>query len=130
MIRALKVALIVWGVLHILLGLALIVAPYQAASMMGFAELADFGVYIAALWGASLIAASVWLIAAGRDPLRHITWVKFVILLSILGLVVQLYSIVRGAADFSQAGTGIIIDAVFAAAFLVFYPWRAVRSAK
>jgi hypothetical protein len=98
--------------------------------MMGFGEIADFGVYIAGLWGASLLAASIWIIMAGRDPLRHITWVKFVILLSILGLVVQLYSVIQGAVDFSQAGVGIIEDAVFAVAFLAFYPWRAVRSSQ
>ena len=127
MIRGLRVVLIVWGAIHILLGLALIVTPYQAASMMGFGEIADFGVYVAPLWGAALIAASVWLIVAGRDPLRHISWVKFVILLSILGLVVQLYSVMQGTVDFSQAGVGIIEDAVFAVAFLALYPYRAAR---
>ena len=127
MIRALKVVLIVYGVINILLGLAFILAPYQAASLMGFGEIADLGVYVGALYGATAIAASVWLIAAGRDPLRHITWVKFAILWSILLAVAGLYLVVRGAVDFSQAGVGIIIDAVFAAAFLVFYPWRAAR---
>ena len=124
MIRALKVTLIVWGVKHILLGLALIVAPHQTASMMGFMEVASAGVYLGGLWGAGLLAASVWLIAAARDPLRNIAWVKFVILLSLLGLVVQLYSVIVGAVGFSQAGVGIIQDAIFAAAFLAFYPYR------
>ncbi len=128
MIRGLKVALVVWGVVHILLGLALIITPYQVGSMFGFGEIAGYVPYIMALWGAGFIAASVWVIAAGRDPLRHISWVKFVILLSILGLVVQLYSIVQGAADFSQAGVGIIEDAVFAAVFLALYPYRAARA--
>ncbi len=127
MILGLKVALIVWGVIHALLGLVVVVAPSQTAIMMGFGEITGFGLYIAPLWGTALIAASVWIIAAGRDPLRHIAWVKFVILLSLLGLVVQLYSVVQGAVDFSQAGVGIIEDAVFAAAFLAFYPYRAVR---
>ncbi len=127
MLKALKVTMIVWGVIHILLGLVLIVAPHQAASMMGFGEIAGFGMYVATLWGAALLAASIWIIVAGRNPLRHITWVKFVILLSLLGLVVQLYSVLQGAVDFSQAGVGIIEDAVFAAAFLIFYPWRAAR---
>ncbi len=127
MIRGLKLALIVWGAIHILLGLAFVVAPYQAAGLMGFGEIADFGVYIAALCGVLFIAISVWVIIAGRDPLRHITWVKFVILLSILGLVVQLYSVVQGAVDFSQAGVGIIEDAVFPVVYLVQYPYRAAR---
>ena len=127
MIRALKVTLIAWGVVHILLGLALIIAPHQTAGMMGFAEVADAGVYVSGLWGAGLLAASVWLIIAAQDPLRHIAWVKFVILLSLLGLVVQLYSVIQGGIGFSQAVVGIIADTVFAAAFLVFYPYRAAR---
>ena len=71
MIRPLKVALIVWGVIHILLGLALIVAPHQTASMMGFAKVADAGVYTAALCGAAFIAASVWVIVAGLIHMSH-----------------------------------------------------------
>ena len=130
MIRGLKIALIVYGVIGILLGLALLVAPYQVASMFGFGEIADYVPYYMALLGISFIAPSFWLIVAGRDPLRHITWVKFAILWSILGLVAGLYSIAKGAVDFSQAGPGIIIDAVFAVAFLVLYPYRATRSSE
>lgn len=127
MIRALKVAIIVFGVIHILLGLALIFAPYQTASMLGFSEIAAPAVYIAALCGLTFIAASVWLIVAGRDPLRHLIWVKFAISWTLLGVVVQLYLVAQGVVNFSQAGPGIIIDAVFAVAFLAFYPYRAAR---
>lgn len=127
MIRALKVAIIVFGVIHILLGLALIFAPYQTSSVLGFGEIAASAVYIAALCGLTFIAASVWLIAAGRDPLRHLIWVKFAISWTLLGVVVQLYLVAQGVVNFSQAGPGIIIDAVFAVAFLAFYPYRAAR---
>ena len=124
MIRGLKIALIVYGVIHILLGLALAVAPYQAASMFGLGEIADYVPYLTALLGGCFIAVSVWFIVAGLDPLRHICLVKLAILWSSLGVVMGLYSILRGAVDFSQAGTGIILDAVFATAFLAFYPYR------
>lgn len=128
MIRALKVAIIVFGVRHILLGLALIFAPHQTASMLGSGEIAASAVYIAALCGLTFIAASVWLIVAGRDPLRHLIWVKFAISWALLGVVVQSYLVAQGVVNFSQAGLGIIIDAVFAVAFLAFYPYRAARS--
>ena len=118
MIRALKVALILYGVISILLGLLLVVVPEQSAKMWGFEKITGFGVYVAALCGISFIAPSVYLIVAARDPLRHINWVKFAILWAILAVVAGLCSIIRGAADFSQAGTGIIIDSVFAVAFL------------
>ncbi len=133
MIRALKIALIVLGVRNILLGLAFIVIPQLFANIWdsniwGFGEIADYVPYIMGILGISLIAPSVWLIAAARDPLSHITWVKFGILWMILAVVVQLYSVIQGGVDFSQVRIGIISDAVFAAAFLVFYPWRAARS--
>ena len=133
MIRGLKVALILFGVISILSGLAHIIAPYQLASMIGFGEIPDVCrpvAYVMAMVGISFIAPGVWLIVAGRDPLRHITWVKFAILWSLLGVVAGVYSILQGAVNFSQAGPGIILDGVFAAAFLVFYPWRAARSSR
>jgi hypothetical protein len=130
MIRGLKVLLIVLGVIHIFEGLVVILAPQLFANIWGVGEMeiADYVRYIMALLGISLIAPAVWLIAAARDPLRHITWVKYAMLMSILGVVVQLYLVVKGTVDFSQAATGIVIGAVFAAAFLILYPYRAARS--
>lgn len=127
MIRALKVALIVFGVRNILVGLAFIVAPQFFVNIWGVGEIADYVPYIMGALGISLIAPSVWLIAAARDPLRHITWVKFGILWMTLAVVVQLYSVIQGGVDFSQVRIGIVTDAVFAAALLALYPWRAAR---
>ena len=124
MIRGLKIALIVYGAILILFGLAFIIAPYQAASMSGLGEIATYVPYFMASLGGCFIAVSVWFIVAGLDPLRHTSLVKLAILWSILGVVTGSYSIVRGAVDFSQAGMGIILDAVFAVAFLALYPYR------
>jgi hypothetical protein len=128
MIRALKVVLIVFGVVEILLGLLLVIIPNQAASMAGVSEVSGYLMYTMASLGMCIIAPSVFLVVAARDPLRHINWVKFAILWCILGVVGGLYSIVRGDADFSHVGMQIIMDAVFAVLFLVFYPWRAKPS--
>ena len=91
MIRGLKVALILFGAISILSGLAHIIVPYQLASMVGFGEIADYVPYLMAMVGICFIAPGVWLIVAGRDPLQHITWVKFAILWSILAVVAGLY---------------------------------------
>ena len=128
MIRGLKVALILYGVIGILFGLAFIFVPYELGSMFGFEEGPEYVPHFLALLGVCFIAPAVFLIAAARDPLRHISWVKFAILWTILAVVAGLYSIVKGYVDFGQAGMGIILDAVFAVAFLVLYPWRAARS--
>ena len=128
MLKALKVALILYGVIVILLGLLVLFAPEQAAVMFGFEEISDLGVYLAGMLGTSWITAGILLIVAGRDPSRHIVLVKFAIIFSLLAVIAGLYSIVRGAVDFGQAGVGIIIDAIFAAAFLAFYPYRPTRA--
>ena len=127
MIRALKVVLIVFGVVEILLGLLLVIIPNQAASMAGVSEVSGYLIYTMASLGMCLIAPGVFLIVAARNPLRHINWVKFAILWCILGVVGGLYSIVGGALDFSHVGMQIIMDAVFALVFLALYPYRMAK---
>ena len=126
MLKALKVTMIVYGVETILLGLAFIFIPRQFGEMMGYpAEWPEYLLFVLAGLGVCLIAPSVFLIAAARDPIRHIYWVKFAILWAILIVVFDLYSvIIQGYVDFGKAGMGIILNAVFLVAFLVFYPWR------
>lgn len=128
MLKALKVTMIVWGILGILFGLAFIFIPQQLGDMYGFEHGAVSTLYLLGLLGIAWIAASVFLIAAARDPLRHIYWVKFAILGCLLSLAIAIYSLARGFVNFSQARIDIIMYAVFAAAFLVFYPWRKTSS--
>ena len=132
-LRGLKIALIVYGAIGILVGLALIIAPNQLSIMMGIGEIPDVcspAMYTMAIVGISFIAAGVFLIVAGRDPLRHINWVKFAILWAILAVVAGFYSIIQDYVDFSQIGMTIILDGVFAVAFLALYPYRLARSAE
>ncbi len=124
MIRGLKIALIGYGVMHIFLGFAFIIAPKQIGSLFGFGEITGYVPYIMAMLGGGFIAVSFLLTVTGLNPLEHIGGVKFAILWSILGVITQLYSILQGAVNFSQAGMGIISDAVFAIAFLALYPYR------
>ena len=128
MLKALKVTMIVYGALGILFGLAYIFIPLELGDMFGYEQGPEYVAAFLAVLGVSFIAPCVFLIAAARDPLRHIYWVKFAILFAILMAVIELYSFIRGYLDFSQAGMGIILHAVFAVAFLVLYPWRAARS--
>ena len=128
MIKALKVSMIVYGVVGILFGLAYIFVPRQLGAMFGHEQGPEYVAALCASLGVSFIAASVFLIAAARDPLLHIYWVKFAILFAILMVVAEIYSVITGYIDLGQAVMGIVLHAVFATAFLAFYPWRAARS--
>ncbi len=122
--RNLKAALVLFGAIHMVQGLFLIIDPDRVASLYGFGELATYVPYIFAILGATFIAAGVWFITTGLDPLQNITGVKLAILWSALLLIIQLYSVAQGYVDFGQAWLGIDEMAIFAVAFLIFYPYR------
>ena len=128
MIKPLKVTMIVYAVIGILFGLAFIFVPRQLYAMFGQDAPSASTSALAVSLGASFVAACIFLIIAARDPLKHILWVKYAIVFAILALAAHLYSVILGYINFSQAIMDIIIHAVFAAAFLAFYPWRAARS--
>jgi len=124
MLKALKVTLIIYGVVEILFGLGFTFFMREMGGMLGFESAPDQTLYAGALLGLTVITVSAFLIAAARDPLRHISWVKFAILWGISGLIAGLYAVIRNYVDFGQAGMGIIWDAVVIVALLIFYPWR------
>ena len=128
MIKALKVTMVVYAALGILVGLAYVFVPRQLGAMFGYEAGPASVAALAAALGVSFISACIFLIIAARDPLKHILWVKYAIVFAILMLAATLYSLILGHINFSQAGIDIVIHAVFAAALLAFYPWRAARS--
>ena len=129
MVKALKVVMIVYGVVLILLGLASIIMPDKGAELTGFGEIADYTKWYMAVLGAGFIAAGIWIIVAGRNPLRNIIWVKYVITLPILLLVTNIYSIFKGYVDFGQVSAHIVGDIVFAILFLIFTPGASKKAA-
>jgi hypothetical protein len=127
MIKGLKVAMIIWAVIAILVGLAYILLPHQLGEMGGFEKAPEWVLYILALLGVCYIATGAFVIRAARDPIKHIMWVQFAIAVALLIAVVAVYSIARGLVTFSQEGGPLLINAIFAVAFLVLYPWRAAK---
>lgn len=119
----LKAALIIFGAIHLAQGIVLIVVPDRVTDMSGFENLAS-SEYFLAIIGAAFISAGVWFALTGLDPLRNINGVRFAILWASLILVIQLFSLGRGYVDFDQIWFGVVGNAVFTAAFLIFYPYR------
>jgi hypothetical protein len=129
-IRALKVILVIFGVVEIVGGLLLSAFPENAASMSGVNEVSGYLKYTMASLGISLIIASVFIIIAAWDPLRHINWVRFAIVWCIFGALAGLVSVIMGYVEFNHAGMQIIMDAAFAVIFLIFYPYRKAKEVK
>ena len=129
MLKALKVTMYVIGVVGILFGLAFIFAGEPLGEMMGFETGGDLGYlpYFTTSLGGLFVVGSFFIIIAARDPIKHILWVKYAIAWSLVGLVLDLYSAIMEYVTFSEAMSGIIIGAVFAAALLIFYPYKAAK---
>ena len=127
MIKALKIVMIVCGVLVVLSGLALIVMPDQMPEYTVLGENAGQVKWIVGLLGAIWVAAGAWLIIASRDPIRHINWVKFVITWFIIAFLAGISSIIQGNVEFSQVTVSTLFDGIFAVVFLALYPWRAAK---
>jgi hypothetical protein len=130
MIKALRVVMIVFGVVEFLFGLGFLFFLPQWSAMLGFEEGPAYIQYMGALLGLTLIVVSIFLIAASRDLLKHIYWVKFAIWWAVSGVLAGVYSMIIGYVHFSQAGMGIIWDGVVAVALLIFYPWHGVKEDK
>jgi hypothetical protein len=125
MVKALKVAMIIWAVIAILVGLAYLFLPGQLTAMGGFEKAPAWADYVLALLGVCFVATGVFvIIAAAQGPLKNIMWVQFSIVMTVLIAIVAASAIMRGLVTFAQEGPLLIVNAVFAVVFLALYPWR------
>ncbi|MFH1662635.1 MAG: hypothetical protein ABH934_01760 [Chloroflexota bacterium] len=119
----LKVALIIYGAIHIVQGIILLVAPERLTELAGFEALGS-SEYFLAIIGGAFIAAGVWFAITGLNPLQNINGVRFAILWAGLLLVVPLFTLWYDYVDFGHIWFMVVQNAIFAAAFLIFYPYR------
>ena len=128
MIKGLKVAMIVYGALHVLMGLMFIFLREQTGSMMGYEKGPEYIHYMMTILGICFIVPGAFIILAStRDILQNILWVQLSIAWSILTFIAGLYSNLMGFVTFKQAAIAIIMGAVFAIIFLILYPWRVAK---
>ena len=124
MIRALRVTVIVYSIALAVAGLLNIVIPEQMLKTLGFDALSDSARTVMLLVGAAYVAAGVWATVAARDLPKNLIWVKFLITKALLSDAAMLYLGIRGYTEFSDTWWFILIDVVFVALCLAFYPWR------
>jgi hypothetical protein len=128
MVKALRVFLIAYGALGILTGLAFILVPGQFTQTFGFPAVTDYISVLTSKIGFSYIAVCIFIIIGARNPIKHIVLVKLAIVFALFLLVQAIYTWSMGYLTFNQAAIDIVIHGVFAAAFLIFYPWHAAQA--
>ncbi len=126
--RNIKATLIICGAIYIAEGLIFLVAPDRIMDLYGFAGLNDSMAFLMTIIGSAFIAAGVWFIMTMLDPIRNINAIKFAILWCSLFVISPLYGLWQGYVDFNQIWLGMVINAVFVAAFLIFYPRKKIEA--
>lgn len=123
----LKIALLLYGAINIAEGIMLVVAPARMAWLYGFNSSASDVVsdpipYLMVIMGAAFISAGVWFAMTFLDPVRNINSVRFSILWAALMFIVPLYALSKGYIEVGQIWLGVLLNGIFAAAFLIYYP--------
>ncbi len=119
----LKLALIIYGAIHIAQGIILLVVPDRVTEFSGFEVLVSSEYFLAILGGA-FIAAGVLFAIAGLNPIQNINGIKFAILWAGLMLIIPLFALGRDYVDVGHIWFIVVENAIFVAAFLIFYPYR------
>lgn len=119
----LKAALIIYGAIHIVQGIIMLVAPERITELSSF-EALGASEYFLAIIGGAFIAAGVWFAVTGLDPLQNINGVRFAVLWAGLLLVVPLFTLGYDYVNFGHIWFIVVQNAIFAASFLIFYPYR------
>ena len=120
----LKIALVIYGAIYITQGIILLIAPDRMADLYGFGAVNDQMSYLMAITGSAFIAAGVWFAMTFLDPIRNINSVRFAILWASLLFITPLYALWQGYVEADHIWFGVVLNAIFAIAFLVFYPRR------
>jgi hypothetical protein len=117
----LKIAIILYGVIHAVYGIVMLAVPDRLTEFYGFAA-AFSAEYFLALLGGAFIAAGIWFIMAGLSLANNASTVKFAVLWSAIMLVVPLFSLWLDYINFGHIWFMVVINAIFCGAFLIFYP--------
>src|SRR6476661_4816811 len=121
-LRPVRILLALDAAVLFLLGSLLLVLPRHVELAFGFADLPLGVTYIVALLGCVLLTMALGYWKASADPVRHLVWVQVGIARGALECAVGIVYLFRGIVTFPQAGVGIILAGLFAAAYLVYYP--------
>ena len=115
----LKIALIIYGAIHIVWGFMMLFAPDTMTEFSGLVTSAE---YFLVLLGAAFVAVGVWFIMTALDIVNNVGGIKFAVLWSAIMLVAPLFSLWLEYIDFGHIWFIVVINAVFCGVFLVFYP--------
>jgi hypothetical protein len=128
MARALKILLYVYGVVFVIDGLFFLFFQNQTAGFLKMDSFSDNTAFFVMQLGAAYLAIGVWLIIAGRNPLKHLHWIKFIFTLLPIGILAIIYAYIKGYIGLGVLGPMTALDVVIVICLAIFYPRKAVKN--
>jgi hypothetical protein len=128
MARALKVLLYLYGLIFIVDALFFIFFQNQTSSFLKMDKFNDTTAFFVMQLGVVYLAIGIWLIIAGRNPLKHLHWIKFIFTLLPIGIAAIIYAYVKDYIGLSILGPMTALDVIIVICLAVFYPRSGVKN--
>src|ERR1051326_5441960 len=120
--RALRVTLVVIGIVQVFFGLPFVVAPGLFSLFLHLPSAPAWTTWFFVMNGARFLALAYGMFLAARDPVKHVAWINAMIAIQVLDWLGTIYSIVTGAITLAQAATASFLPVIFPVALLIWYP--------
>jgi hypothetical protein len=125
--RALKVLLFLYGLIFVVDGLFFIFLQNQTADFLKMDRFSDTTSFFVMQLGAVYIAIGVWLIIAGRNPLKHLHWIKFIFTMLPIGIAAIIYAYVKDYIGLGVLGPMTALDVIIVICLVILYPRSGVK---
>lgn len=118
----LRIFLTIDATLLLALGLALMFVPDSLATEFHFGNLPASVDYIGGILGCVFFSLGIGYVVATGDPLRHVMWIWIGIARATFEVIFSVVCVIRGIVTWPQASFAIVVAAVIAIGYAVFYP--------
>lgn len=122
--RPLRITLTIIGTVQLVLGFLFLV-PDLGAALLGLDPAPPgWASWLLVMLAARFLGYGAGLLAAARDPQRHLAWVDTMIVVQVIDWVATIAFLYSGGVSLSQVGTAAFLPVVFTAALLWWHPRR------
>lgn len=127
-LTALRIVLVLVGIIQIIFGLGNLLMPSQFNAAMGYSPIPPWTDFTSRFGGVRFLVMAFGMFLAFRDPRKHITWIQAMIFVQAVDFLIALFTLLSGALPFSQVGGALILPFLWTVLLIVFYP-RAEKAA-
>lgn len=124
----LKITMAVFGAILGIEGLLDLTFPIQRAAGLGLKACATQAQLALTVLGATWLVVGGWIIAAACDPVRHRSWVHFVITMPVALMLALLLAAARGSVAIREIAVEMALNGVFLLLFIAFLPRSAAKT--